>query len=80
MSLSACQECLTLWQAYLHATETCIDLRNRQDAAVASGDIESFWKLDAELDAADRFRDKAKRKAIEHQGTRHPNERPFRDV
>ena len=80
MSLSDCQECLPLWQAYLRATETCMDLRKRQESAVASGDIESFWKLDADLDIADRVRDKTKRKAVEHQQTRHPNERPFRDT
>ena len=80
MSLSDCPECLTLWQAYLHATATCLDLRKRQAVVVASGDIESFWELDAKLDAAEQASVKAKQKAIEHQRTRHPNERPFRDA
>jgi hypothetical protein len=75
MSISDCQECRELWQAYLHAMAAWIDLRDRQAAVVASGDLESFWELDAQVDAAAQSSAKAKQKAIEHQRTRHPNEK-----
>jgi len=77
MSLSDCKECLTFWQAYLHAATTYINLKMEQGAAGANGDVASFKRLDTELDAAKEARRRAKRQAIEHQQANHPDEIPF---
>jgi hypothetical protein len=76
MSIRDCQECLTLWQAYLKAAARCIDLRMQQGVAAASDDITSFKELDRQLDTAEEASRRAKRRAAEHQHTEHPDEHP----
>ena len=74
MSIRDCQDCLTLWQEYLRAAARCIDLKTKQGAAAATGDVALFKKLDIQIDLAEEASQEAKRQAQLHQRTLHPDE------
>jgi hypothetical protein len=74
MSIRDCQDCLTLWQEYLRAAARCIDLKTKQGAAAATGDVALFKKLDLQIDLAEESARRAKQWAHQHQRTQHPDE------
>ena len=68
---------MTLWQAYLKAATTYINLKMEQGVAAANGDVVAFKRLDRQLDSTAEARRRAKQQAVEHQQAEHPEEMPF---